>query len=58
MNDFKYIGYDQNNMARVFGDTLQECELQKRIYIGRKSQLSLYKNNPDLLPSINIKKQF
>ena len=58
MNDFKYIGYDQNNIARVFGDTLQECEFQKRIYIGRKSELSLFKNNPDLLPNINIRKQF
>ena len=58
MNDFKYIGYDQNNIARVFGDTLQECEFQKRIYIGRKSKLSLYKSNPNLLPSINIRKQF
>ena len=55
-NKFNYVGYDNNNIPRVFGATLKDCEKQKQLYLDRKSKLWLYKKFPKKLTNINITK--
>tara|TARA_Y100001970_G_scaffold111694_1_gene139387 strand:+ start:803 stop:985 length:183 start_codon:yes stop_codon:yes gene_type:complete len=51
-----YVGYDNNNIPRVFGPTLKDCEKQKQLYLDRKSKLWLYIKFPKKLTNINIRK--
>ena len=53
---FNYVGYDNNNIPRVFGITKKDCEKQKKLYLDRKSKLWLYKKFPKKLTNINITK--
>ena len=53
---FKYAGYDNNNILRVFGRTEKECQKAKEEYINEKSKLWAYREYPNKTININIRK--
>ena len=55
-NKLNYVGYDNNNIPRVFGITLEDCQKNKDKYLNKKSKLWLYKEFPKKLTNINIRK--
>jgi hypothetical protein len=55
-NKLNYVGYDNNNILRVFGITLEDCQKNKDKYLNKKKQGSLYKQFPKKLTNINIRK--
>jgi len=55
-NKFNYVGYDNNNIPRVFGITLEDCQKNKDKYLNKKKQGAIYKQFPKKLTNINIRK--
>ena len=55
-NKFNYVGYDNNNIPRVFGVTKKDCEEHKQLYLENKKRGWIYKKYPNTLTNITIKK--